>query len=339
MSYRLKFFNKKCDSLTLDQVANSIDCKILNQEFASYKVFDLATLDEAGEGDLSFVTSKKYLDSFFNSSAQFCIVCESDLDKLQDSSIILLVSNNPHYSYSLALDLFYEDRVTDFNFDGVAHPDSRFGSDVRIANSAFIGKNVEIGNNCVIGPGAVIMDNVQIGNNCNINANVVISHAILGDNCIIHYGAKIGQDGFGFAHNNGVNHKVLQIGIVEIADNVEIGANSCIDRGAIKNTIIGQDTKIDNMVQIAHNVEIGRGCFLAACSAIAGSTKVGNYVQIGGNAGISGHIEIEDFAQISGMSGVTKSIKEGVMVGGYPARPIKEWLRMDVKLSQLVKRK
>ncbi len=206
-------------------------------------------------------------------------------------------------------------------------------------HNAFVGKNVKIGDNCVIGPGACIRDNSIIGNNCQINANAVVSFAVIGDGCIIHNGAKIGQDGFGFAHNNGVNHKVLQIGGVEIGYDVEIGANTCIDRGAINNTKIGNGTKIDNMVQIAHNVEIGQGCFVAGCAAIAGSTKIGNYVQIGGNAGITGHITIGDQAQVSGMSGVTKSIDKGSIVGGYPAKPIREFLRIDVMLSKMIGKK
>ncbi len=339
MSYRELFFNKKHEFITLQEVARIAKCRIVDGVDGSLRVYDISTLGAAKDGDLSFLTSKKYFHDFLSSKMQFCIVGEDMHDKCQDSQAILLLSKNPHYSYSLILKEFYEERREDFVFDGVTHPTAQIGVNVRIANSAFIGKNVKIGDNCVIGPGAVIRDNSVIGRDCQVNANSVVSFAVIGDRCIIHNGAKIGQDGFGFAHHHGVNHKVIQIGIVEIGCDVEIGANTCIDRGAINNTKIGNGTKIDNMVQIAHNVEVGQGCFIAGCAAIAGSTKVGNYVQIGGNCGITGHITIGDQAQISGMSGVTKSIEDKVVVGGYPARPLREFLRLDVMLSKMLKKK
>ena len=340
MSYRELFFDKKHKFLKLKDVARIADCSIEDKDIdLDIEVCDIATLKDAKKTDLSFLTSRKYFNSFLSSKAGFCIVSKDMYEKCKGAGVILLISDNPHYSYSLILKEFYQEKEDDYDFEGMVHQDAKIGSNVRIANSAFIGKGVEIGDNCVIGPGVAIRDNCIIGKNCRINANSVISFAAIGDNSIIHSGVKIGQDGFGFAHNKGVNHKVIQIGIVEIGSDVEIGANSCIDRGAVNNTKIGNGTKIDNMVQIAHNVEIGRGCFIAGCAAIAGSTKVGNYVQIGGNAGIAGHINIGDQAQISGMSGVTKSIDPGVVVGGYPARALREFLRIDVMLSKMLVKK
>lgn len=338
MNYRNLFFDKLCSYITLAEILEIANCKIYDDSIdLSVKIYDVATLGEAKSGELSFLTSKKYFSEFLSSNAQFCIIDNSMHEKCQAANPILLVSENPHFSYSLILKAFYAEKMDDFDFDGAIHPQAQIGKNVKIANNALIGKNVKIGDNSTIGAGVAIRDNCIIGNDCYINANSVVSFAVIGDRAIIHSGVKIGQDGFGFAHNNGVNHKVLQIGVVEIGDDVEIGANSCIDRGAIKNTTIGDGTKIDNLVQIAHNVEIGKGCFIAGCAAIAGSTKVGNYVQIGGNAGVAGHITIGDQAQISGMSGVTKSIDRKVIVGGYPARPIREWLRMDIALANLVK--
>lgn len=339
MNFRELFFNKKSDFFTLQELSNIAKCRLEGDVDLDLKVHDIATLKDAKESDLSFLTSKKYFHEFLSSDAGFCIVSEDMYEKCQESNSTLLISDNPHYSYSLILREFYEEKKDDFEFDGIIHPTAQIGNNVEIANNAFVGKNVRIGDNCVIGPGACIRDNSVVGDDCQVNANAVVSFSIIGDRCIIHSGAKIGQDGFGFAHNQGVNHKVLQIGAVEIGADVEIGANTCIDRGAINNTKIGNGTKIDNMVQIAHNVEIGQGCFVAGCAAIAGSTKIGNYVQIGGNAGITGHITIGDQAQISGMSGVTKSIDDGVIVGGYPAKPLREFLKIDVMLSKMIKKK
>jgi UDP-3-O-[3-hydroxymyristoyl] glucosamine N-acyltransferase len=164
-----------------------------------------------------------------------------------------LIHKNPYFAYAKIAEAFYETKTAEFS-DKLIHESAKIGVGTKIAPNAYIGKNVEIGKNCFIGPSASIMDGCVIGDNSIINAGAVISFTILGKNCIIFNGVKIGQDGFGFAHNAGVNHKIIQLGIVEIADDVEIGANSCVDRGAIENTIIGQGTKIDNLCQIAHNV-------------------------------------------------------------------------------------
>ena len=168
-----------------------------------------------------------------------------------------------------------------------------------------------------------------------INANAVISFAKIGANSIIFNGAKIGQDGFGFAHDAGVNHKITQIGIVEIGNSVEIGANSCIDRGAIENTVIGDGVKIDNLCQIAHNVVIGKGSVIAGCTALAGSSRIGNFVQIGGNSSISGHISIGDGAKVAGMTGVMRDVKPMEVVAGIPSMPIRDWHRMNVSLMKI----
>lgn len=338
-SYRSLFFDKRVDYLMLQEVLQITQAKLCQQNVdLQKKIYDISTLSACKEGELSFFTSTKYYGEFLQCKPSFCIINKSSEERCQDSDSILLVSENAHYSYSLLLDYLYKERGVDYNFQGHIHPDAKLGQNVKVANNAFIGKNVIIGDNCTIGPGAVIQDNCIIGNDCVINANAVVSFAVIGDRAIIHSGVKIGQDGFGFVNNQGINYKVQQIGVVVIGNDVEIGSNSCIDRGAILNTKIGNGTKIDNLVQIAHNVEIGNGCFIAGCAAIAGSTIIGNHVQIGGTASIVGHIKIGDLAQVSGGSGVTKSIDKGVVVGGYPARPIREWLRMDVAVANMIKK-
>jgi UDP-3-O-[3-hydroxymyristoyl] glucosamine N-acyltransferase len=183
--------------------------------------------------------------------------------------MIGLVAKNPYFSYSQIVSEFYEQKKSDFTSKNLIHPSAKIGKNVEIASNVFVGQNVEIGDNSIIGPNSAILDGVVIGSNCIINPNVVITCAIIGNNCQIFSGAKIGQDGFGFVHNAGKNHKIIQIGIVEIGNNVEIGANSCIDRGALENTIINDEVKIDNLCQIAHNVEIGYGTVIAGTEIIA----------------------------------------------------------------------
>lgn len=250
-----------------------------------------------------------------------------------------LLHKNPYFAYSQIADAFYEVKPFEFIPEKLIHPSAKIGEGTVIAPNAYIGKNVEIGKNCFVGPSASIMDGCIIGSNCVINANAVISFAVIGENSVIFNGAKIGQDGFGFAHDAGVNHKIIQLGVVEIGKAVEIGANSCIDRGAIENTIIGDDVKIDNLVQIGHNVLIGKGTVIAGCVAIAGSTKIGNFVQIGGGASIAGHIVIGDGVKIAGMSGVMRDIPAMQIVAGAPSMPIKRFHRLNAMLMKMIEAK
>ena len=216
------------------------------------------------------------------------------------------------------------------------HSSAKIGKNVEIAPNVFIGANVEIGDNSIIGPNSSILDGVLLGSNCILNSNVVIACAIIGNNCQIFNGAKIGQDGFGFVHNAGKNHKIIQIGIVEIGNNVEIGANSCVDRGALENTIIHDEVKIDNLCQIAHNVEIGYSTVIAGTTAVAGSCEIGKYVQIGGNCSIGGHLKVGDGAKIAGMSGVIRDVEPMSIMAGIPVVPIKKWHRINTLLNKMI---
>jgi UDP-3-O-[3-hydroxymyristoyl] glucosamine N-acyltransferase len=190
-----------------------------------------------------------------------------------------------------------------------------------------IGAGAEIGAGSRIGPGAIIGENVKIGRGCTIAGGASILCALIGNNVIIHNGARIGQDGFGYAPGPAGMIKIVQIGRVIIQDNVEIGADTTIDRGTMDDTVIGEGTKIDNQVQIGHNVTIGRHCALVSKVGIAGSARVGNGVQIGGAAGLNGHITIGDGAQIAAMSGVMTDVPAGEKIAGIPAKPIKEFFR------------
>jgi UDP-3-O-[3-hydroxymyristoyl] glucosamine N-acyltransferase len=331
----LRFFDKKFDSLTIEKIIDITNTKPHKECDLNSKIFDIKTLESATQNDISFLNSGQYLEKFSNSNAGFCFIDEKNIAKIPPT-MIGLISKNPYFSYAQIVSEFYQQKKPDFLSKNLIHSSVKIGKNVEIAPNVFIGKNVEIGDNSIIGPNCSILDGVVIGTNCIINSNVVITCAIIGNNCEIFNGAKIGQDGFGFVHNSGKNHKIIQIGIVEIGNNVEIGANSCVDRGALENTIIHDEVKIDNLCQIAHNVEIGYGTVIAGSTAIAGSCKIGKYVQIGGNCSIGGHLKIGDGVKIAGMSGVMRDVESMAIMAGIPVLPIKKWHRINALLNKMV---
>ena len=230
-----------------------------------------------------------------------------------------------------------------FEASGVAagaqvHPTARLESGIVIDPAAVIGPRAEIGAGTVIGPTAVIGPDVHVGRDCVIGAGCTIVHALIGDRVIIHAGARIGQDGFGFVPGAAGHGKVPQVGRVIIMDGVEIGANSTIDRGAIRDTVVGEGSKIDNLVQIAHNVEIGRHCVLAAHTGISGSCTIGDYVMMGGRVGITDNITVGAGVMIAAGSGVMSNIPPGEKWGGAPAQPAREWLKANAALRRLTRR-
>ncbi len=331
------FFDKKSEFLTLAQIIEITGATVSQNADLSSKVFDLATLEKAQEQQISFFSSGQYFDKYQNSKAGFCLVDEKSASKAPQGMIVL-IHKNPYFAYSKVVSAFYKTKDVEFDDKNLIHPTAQIGEGTKIAPNAYVGNNVKIGKNCFIAPNATIMDNCVIGDDCSINANVVLSFVVIGDRCTFLNGAKIGQDGFGFAHNAGVNHKILQLGIVQIGNDVEIGANSCVDRGAIENTIISDGVKIDNLVQIAHNVVIGKGTVMAGGTGVAGSTHIGNYVQIGGNCSINGHISIGDGVRIAGMSGVMRDVAPMQVIAGAPAQAIRDWHRMNAKLMGLAKK-
>ena len=213
------------------------------------------------------------------------------------------------------------------------------GTGVHIGPNAVVSDGAEIGDGSEIGANTTICNGVKIGRNCRILPNVTLQCCLIGDRVILHPGVRIGQDGFGFAMSASGHMKVPQLGRVFIEDDVEIGANSTIDRGTGPDTIIAHGCKIDNLVQIAHNVQLGVGCILAGQSGVSGSTRLGNFVVLGGQVGIAGHITIGDGAQIAAQSGVFRSVDPGAKIGGTPAQPMKEWLRSVALQHQTGKKK
>ncbi len=335
--FRARFFDKKSEFLTLQQIIDITGAKVAVDIDVNQKISDIATLQKADKTQISFFTSGQYFDQFQITKAGFCFLDEKSQTKAPQG-LTAIIHKNPYFAYSQIVAAFYKTKDVDFDGKNLIHPTAKVGEGTKIGPNAYLGKNVEIGKNCFIGPSASVMDNCIVGDNCIINSNVVISFAVIGNNCGFLNGAKIGQDGFGFAHNAGVNHKIIQLGIVEIGNDVEIGANSCIDRGAIENTKISDGVKIDNLVQIAHNVTIGKGTVMAGCSAVAGSTKIGSYVQVGGGCSIGGHISIGDGVRIAGMSGVMRDIEPMQVVAGIPVQPIRDWHKINTKLLALIKK-
>jgi UDP-3-O-[3-hydroxymyristoyl] glucosamine N-acyltransferase len=330
-----RFFKKKYNFLLLKdilKITNSTLHKTVNLE---NKIYDIKNLQNADKDDVSFYNSINYLDKFINTKAGYCFINEKNINKIPNN-LIGLVCNDPYLAFAKIVNEFYEVNQFDYSSKNLIHPTAKIGKNSQIAPNAYIGKNVIIGDNCMIGPNSSIMDNVIIGNNCVINANVVISFAEIGDNCAFFNGVKIGQDGFGFAFDNGNNFKIIQIGIVKIGNNVEIGANSCIDRGALEDTIIHDQVKIDNLCQIAHNVEIGFGTVIAGAVSLAGSCKVGKFVQIGGGSNVAGHLYVGDGARIAGMSGVIRDVESKSVMAGIPVMPIKKWHRINLFLQKSI---
>jgi UDP-3-O-[3-hydroxymyristoyl] glucosamine N-acyltransferase len=219
-------------------------------------------------------------------------------------------------------------------------PSASIGNNCHLGYNVVIEDNVEIGQNCFIDSGCVIKYGVKVGDNVRIGANAYISYSIIGDDVAILPGARLGQDGYGFATHQGVHHKIFHLGRVLVGNDVEIGANATIDRGSINDTIIGDGCKIDNLVQLGHNVVLGKGCLIVAQVGIAGSTKIGNYCALGGQVGVAGHLRIADQVKVAAQSGVIQNIDHNnSVVGGTPAVPIRQWHKQSILLKKLINQK
>lgn len=301
---------------------------------------DVATLDQAKKNHVSFLDNRKYLPAFESSKAGLCIVPSGVVDRAP-TGMILLESDKPYRTYARLATAFYPLPAIrpEIAVSASVDPTAKIGVRTGVAAGAVIGANVEIGAGCWIGQNAVIADNVQIGDDCRIGACASISHSILGSRVIVYPGVRIGQDGFGFHPDPEGHLRVPQLGRVLVHDDVEIGANTTVDRGSNGDTVIGPGCMIDNLVQIAHNVELGRGCVLVSQIGISGSTKLGDYVFVAGQAGLTGHLTIGTGARIGAQAGVMRNIAPGETVGGSPAVPVIQYHRQTAILAKLAKKK
>jgi UDP-3-O-[3-hydroxymyristoyl] glucosamine N-acyltransferase len=329
--------------LTLAEVARIAGGEVVRGD-ASVAIGRVAPLDQAGQGDLSFLDNPHYVDAFRATRATAVICSAAHVGDAPEGAAVV-VAAQPYRAMALVLQALFPDAFRlkgPFGAAGISpaatiHPEARLEADVTVEPGAVIGAGAEIGSGTVVSANAVIGRGVRIGRDGYIGAGVTLQYALIGNRVIIHPGARIGQDGFGFAMGPGGHLKVPQVGRVVIQDDVEIGANVAIDRGSNRDTVIGEGTKIDNGVQIGHNVEVGRHCVLVAQVGISGSTQLEDFVAIGGHTGLAGHIRIGMGAQISGGAMVKDSIPPGTRYTGNPAKPIREWTREQMALKRAAK--
>jgi UDP-3-O-[3-hydroxymyristoyl] glucosamine N-acyltransferase len=334
-----RFFREPA-ALSLARIAGLTGAELADPAHADFLVEDVATLEHAGESHISFLDNAKYRDAFQNTKAGACIV-HPDMARIAPPGLRLLISKSPYRSYAQTAQAFYPVPMPETGISDTAqiHGTAKLGKGCVVEAYAVIGEGVEIGDDTWIEAHAVISSGCKIGKGCRIGSHATVAYALIGDYVRIYPGARIGQDGFGFAIDPAGFVKVPQLGRVIIEGHSEIGANTTIDRGALGDTVIGAGTWIDNLVQIAHNVKIGKGCIFAAQAGVSGSTEIGDYVAIGGQAGFAGHLKIGSMARIAAKSGVTRDIPPKGEWMGYPAMPMKQYLRQVATLNRLIAKK
>lgn len=300
------------------------------------EITQVAGLDSAESHQISFLNDKKYLSCLETTQAGAVILSPAQSDSYRATKLIV---ENPYHVYALVAQCLNPvEYIPQIHQNTTIESSAQIADGVTIMAQAVVQEGASIGRGTVIGSGAVIEENVQIGDHCRIGSNVVISHdCVIGDHVLIEAGAVIGGDGFGWANNQGQWVKIPQVGRVIIGDHVSIGNNSCIDRGAIDDTIIEDNCIIDNLVQIAHNVKIGQGSAIASQVGFAGSTLLGSGCTVAGQVGFSGHLSVTDNCHFLGKAGVTHSIAKPGAYAGFPATPASEWQKNSVRARNLDK--
>lgn len=321
--------------ITAKQIADFIQGRVEGDENAIVNTF--AKIEEGKAGAISFLSNPKYLHYIYETKSSVVLINE---DVVLEKSVkpTLIRVKNAYESVAKLLQLYESMKPKKKGIDSLAFvsPSARIGEDCYIGAFAFIGDNVEIGNHTQIYPHTVVEDGAKIGDDCLLYPNVSIYHDCrLGNRVTIHSGTVIGADGFGFAPNADGYDKIPQIGIVVIEDDVEIGANTCVDRSTMGSTIVHKGVKLDNLVQIAHNVEVGENTVMSAQVGIAGSTKVGSWCMFGGQAGFAGHIKVGDKTFVGAQCGVNSSLKGNETVIGSPAMDAKQFFKSSVLFKKL----
>ncbi|HAZ7572804.1 UDP-3-O-(3-hydroxymyristoyl)glucosamine N-acyltransferase [Legionella sp. PATHC032] len=333
-------FTKPAGPFRLFELAKISGATLYEGKGETFTVSGLAKLSEATSNDLVMLHQKKYVKELKHTAARVCII-GPDYVKYAPDSMYLLVHPNPYKAFALIAQAFYpSEKPPGFiATSAMIESSAIIGVNCFIAHGAYIGNQVKIGNRCKIGVNTYIGDAVTIGDDCLIEDNVSIRHAVIGNNVVIYSGARIGQDGFGFASDANGHYKIPHAGGVIIGNDVEIGANTCIDRGSLDNTVIEDWCRLDNLVQIGHNVKIGKGSVLVAQVGIAGSTELGEHVTLAGQVGVIGHLKIGKGATVLASGKVYKNVKSGDRVGGHPAVPISDWQKQIRFLKTAIKPK
>lgn len=332
-------FYKNNGPFTLERIAEICSAQLSDISKGKVEIKDIGSITAGQAGEICFFFDRKKKEMAAQIKTAACVTTPAFVE-LIPQGVIVLTCDNPHDAFIALNRAMYSEILPSpaIHPKAVIAPSAKIGKDCYIGANAVVGENVIIGDNCILEANCTIADGCEIGNHCRIGSNANVMHTIMGNNVYIYGGARVGWDGFGFQTVAGVHRRIAQLGRVIIGNDVEIGANSCVDRGALDDTVIGDGCRIDNLVQVAHNDKLGKGCILVAQVGVAGSCTFGNYVVAGGQVGFADHLNIGDMAQIGAQSGVMRDVEAGSTIMGTPAVGARDFMKQTAYVQKLCKK-